>query len=264
MTLHKNASKCLSLVILLVFFVSCKSGKVLTDGTVNKNLSSKTIIKTHYQNAIDFKTLSGKMKIDYSDGSDSQGVSVSLRMEKDKAIWISAPFGVVKAYITPNRVSFYNKLQNEYFDGDFAYLSNILGTELDFQKLQNVLLGQALFNLKEGKYDTSIADKNYQLKPRKVEELFKTLFQIEPKNFKIAKQELSQPLKNRLLEIEYKNYQKINKWVIPNEILITAIDKDLTNTIGIEYRNIEFDRALNFPYKIPKGFDEIVLKKDDI
>jgi len=264
MTLLQNIPKCLILVIFLVFFVSCKSGKVLTDGTVNKNLPAKTIIKTHYQNEIDFKTLSGKMKIDYSDGSNNQGFSVSLRMEKDNAIWISAPFGIVKAYITPNRVSFYNKLQNEYFDGDFAYLSNILGTELDFEKLQNVLLGQALFNLKEGKYDMSIADKNYQLKPRKVAELFKTLFQIEPKNFKIAKQELSQPLKKRLLEIKYKNYQKINKWVIPNEILITAIDKDLTNTIGIEYRNIEFDRSLNFPYKIPKGFDEIVLKKDDI
>lgn len=253
-----------SIGILLVFVISCKSNKVLTDGTINENLSTKAIIKTHYQNEINFKTLSGKMKIDYSNGEDSQGVAVSLRMEKDKAIWISAPFSVVKAYITPDRVTFYNKLENNYFDGDFSYLSNLLGTELDFQKVQNLLLGQALLNLNEDKYDLEIADKNYQLKPRKAAALFKILFQIEPKNFKIATQQLSQPLKKRLLEIDYQNYQKINQYILPNSIFITAIDKDVKNTIAIEYRNIEFNSLLKFPYKIPKGYKEIVLKKNDI
>ncbi len=261
---HQKSPKHIVLGIFILFFVSCKSGKVVSNGTINKNISSKAVIKTHYQNELDFKTLSGKMKVDYSDGSDDQGVSVSLRMQKDSAIWLSAPFGVVKAFITPNRVSFYNKLQNEYFDGDFTYLSNILGAEINFEELQNVLLGQALFNLKDEKYDLTFVNDNYQLQPRKIGELFKTLFQIEPKNFKIATQQLSQPLKNRQLNIQYKDYQKINKWVLPNEILITAKDGNNINTIGIEYRNIEFDKPLNFPYKIPKGFDEIVLKKDDI
>lgn len=263
-TLFQNLLKRLCIGILLVVVISCKSNKALTGGEVNKNLSAKTIIKTHYQNEIDFKTLRGKMKIDYSNGDDNQGVSVSLRMEKNKAIWISAPFGMVKAYITPERVSFYNKLENEYFDGDFSYLSNLLGTELDFQKVQNLLLGQALLDLNEDKYDLEVADKNYQLKPKKAAELFKILFQIEPKNFKIATQQLSQPLKKRLLEIDYQNYQKINQYILPNAIFITAIDKDVKNTIAIEYRNIEFNNPMNFPYKIPKGYKEIVLKKNDI
>ncbi len=172
--------------------------------------------------------------------------------------------GIVKAYITPNRVSFYNKLQNEYFDGDFSYLSNLLGTELDFEKVQNLLLGQALLDLKEEKYDISATEENYQLKPRKVAEIFKTMFHIEPNNFKMATQQLSQPTNKRLLQINYKNYQKIDKRVLPNEIGIVAINKTVKNTIAIEYRNIEFNRPLNFPYKIPKGFEEIVLTKDDI
>ncbi len=263
-TLFQSIPKRLGVCFLVLFVISCKSNKVLTGGEANENLSAKTIIKTHYQNEIDFTTLRGKMKIEYSNGEDNQGVSVSLRMEKNKAIWISAPFGIVKAYITPERVSFYNKLENEYFDGDFSYLSNLLGTELDFQKVQNLLLGQALLDLTEEKYDLEVADKNYQLKPRKVAELFKILFQIEPKNFKIATQQLSQPLKKRLLEIDYQDYQKISQYVLPNSIFITAIDKDVKNTIAIEYRNIEFNNPMNFPYKIPKGYKEIVLTKNDI
>ena len=250
--------------ICCLLILSCKSNKVLTGGTVDDKLSAKAIIKAHYQNQVDFKTVVGKMKIAYSNGESNQSVGVSLRMEKDKAIWISAPLGIVKAYITPDRVSFYNKLQNEYFDGDFSYLSNLLGTDLDFDKIQNLLLGQALFNLKEEKYDISVTEKNYQLKPRKVAGIFKTLFHIEPKNFKMATQQLSQPLKKRLLEINYKNYQEIENRVLPNEIGIVAINKTVKNTIAIEYRNIEFNRPLNFPYKIPKGFEEIVLTKDGI
>ena len=234
----------------------------MTDGAIDENLSAKAIIRTHYQNALTFKTLSGKMRIDYSDGESSQGVSVTLRMEKDKAIWISAPFGMVKAYITPGRVSFYNKLQNEYFDGDFAYLSKFLGTDLDFVQVQNLLLGEALFDLKAAKYDATVVNGDYQLKPKKAMDLFKVLFEIEPKNFKMASQQLSQPLKKRLLEINYTDYQKINKWILPQQIAVAAIEGTERNTVDIEYRNIEFNQQLNFPYKIPNGFKEIILKDD--
>ncbi|MGB6153376.1 MAG: DUF4292 domain-containing protein, partial [Pricia sp.] len=139
--------KVFTFAFIAILAVSCTSKKVVADGALDENLAAKTIIRTHYANALDFKTLSGKMRIDYSDGEDAQGVAVSLRMEKDKAIWISAPFGVVKALITPGRVTFYNKLQNEYFDGDFAYLSKYVGVELDFQQMQNLLVGQALLDL---------------------------------------------------------------------------------------------------------------------
>lgn len=254
--------KVFAFAIIATLAVSCTSKKVVADGTLDENLAAKAIIRTHYENALDFKTLSGKMRIDYSDGEDAQGVAVSLRMEKDRAIWISAPFGVVKALITPGRVTFYNKLQNEYFDGDFAYLSKFVGVELDFEQVQNLLLGQALLDLKDVKYDASIAGGNYELKPKKALELFKVLFQIEPKNFRIASQQLSQPLKERLLQINYTDYQQVNKWLLPQKIAVAAIDKDQRSIIDIEYRNIEFDRPLSFPYDIPNGFDEIKLKDD--
>jgi len=250
-----------AIVCFFVFlFVSCKTNRVITGGELNTNLSSKAIVKAHYNNQLNFKTLVGKMKIDYSDGDNSKGISVSLRMEKDKAIWISAPLGIVKAYITPDRVTFYNKLEKNYFDGNFSYLSNLLGTELDFNKVQNVLMGQAIFNLKEEKYTTTIAEKKYQLKPKNAGVLFKTLFQIEPKNFKIAMQQIAQPLKKRLLKIEYKDYQIVQNSIIPNDIEIEALDSGDKKNIAITYKNIELNKPLRFPYKIPKGFKKIALK----
>lgn len=255
-TFYKTIMYC----ALALFAFSCKSTKVISDGSVDSRLSAKSVIKSHYQNKMDFRTISGKVKIDYSDGEDEQSVSVSLRMEKDKGIWMSAPLGIVKAYITPDRVSFYNKLDNEYFDGDFSYLSKLLGTEVDYSIIQNMLLGQALFDLRNEKYDLSVSDETYRLTPKTAGVLYKTLFQIEPKNFKMAVQQLSQPLKKRLLEIKYENYQLVGKEAIPNEVSIVAIEEDNENRISLEYRNIELNRQVNFPYKIPKGFKEIVLE----
>ncbi|MBO0330965.1 DUF4292 domain-containing protein [[Muricauda] lutisoli] len=259
MNLHKNISKIAATLVLLFTLGACKSTKSITGGEVNSRLSAKNIISAHYSNQPQFKTLRGRVKIDYANGDDSQGVNVSLRMEKDKVIWMSAPLGVVKAHITPNKVSFYNKLQNEYFDGDFSYLSDLLGTELDFEKVQNLLLGNAVLDLRKEKFNSEVYKGNYQLKPRKARELFKILFQLEPKNFKIAAQEISQPDNARQLMAKY-TYQDISGNILPDEVKIIAEEAGDLTTIDLSFRNLELNKPMNFPYKVPKGYDKITLK----
>ncbi|GAB4513821.1 MAG: hypothetical protein Tsb004_21370 [Allomuricauda sp.] len=259
MNLHKNIYKAGIAVIMLAALASCKSTKSITGGEANSRLSAKNIVNAHYSNQPKFRTLRGRVKIDYTNGDDSQGVNVSLRMEKDKVIWMSAPLGVVKAHITPKKVSFYNKLQNEYFDGDFSYLSELLGTALDFEKVQNLLLGNAVLDLRKEKLNSEVYNGNYQLKPKKAQELFKILFQLEPKNFKIASQEISQPINARHLFAKY-TYQDISGNVLPEDIQIVAEEKGELTTIDLSFRNLELNKPMSFPYKVPKGYDKITLK----
>jgi len=259
---HNYSRHVVSILILITVFVlqSCKTTKLITDTKTAKKISSKVVAKNHNDNKLDFKTIRGRFRVGYESNDDSQSHSIGLRMEKDKAIMLIAPLGFVKVYITPERVSFYNKLQNEYFDGDFSYLSDLLGTELDFEKVQNMLLGQAIFNLEDDKYKTSIVNNAYQLKPTKDLELFKRLFLIEPQNFKVASQQISQPKEGRVLNINYKSYQKIEDKVFPESIEIIAEEIDNRIKIEIDYKNVEFNQRISFPYKIPKGYKEIVLK----
>ncbi|MCA0958600.1 DUF4292 domain-containing protein [Muricauda ruestringensis] len=259
MNLHKNIIRFTAIPMLLFVLGACKGTKSITGGEVNSRLTAKNIINAHYANQSNFKTLRGRVKIDYANGDDSQGVNVSLRMEKDKVIWMSAPLGVVKAHITPKKVSFYNKLQNEYFDGDFSYLSELLGTQLDFEKVQNLLLGNAVLDLRKEKFNSEVYNGNYQLKPKKAQELFKILFQLEPKNFKIASQEISQPENSRQLMAKY-TYQDISGNVLPNEVKIVAEEAGELTTIDLSFRNLELNKPMSFPYKIPKGYDKITLK----
>ena len=244
----------------LVFFVSCKSKKIVAENTGNIKLNSKTLVKNHYNSIPTFKTVRGRLKLDYKDSDTNMGHSVSFRMEKDKAIWISATLGIVKAYITPNRVSFYNRLTNEYFDGDFSYLSKVLGTEVDFEKVQNVLLGQSMFDLRKEKYNTTEKQGKYQLSPKKANKLFELLLQIEPQHYKVSGMQLTQSFEDRILDIQYKTYQQIENQLLPEQIDIYVKDKQKESYINLGYKNLEFDRKLKFPYKIPNGFDEISLE----
>ncbi len=246
--------------LLLFLIIGCKSSKNIAAEDLLIDMPVKTIIARHYKNKLDFNTISGKIKIDYSEGSSTQSVGVSFRMKKDQAIWISAPLGVIKAYITPERVSFYNKLQNEYFDGDYSYFNEILGFDIDFYKIQNLLTGEALFDLRDLKFNAQANGKYYELTPKKSSEILKSLFFVEPENYKLARQQLSQPVEKRLLDIHYKNYLKHGNRVLPHQVGIMAIESMQRTFIEITYKNIEFDRELNFPYRIPRGYDEILVK----
>src|SRR5690606_27817050 len=239
---------------------ACKSKNVLVGGEVKSDLRSQRIIDNHYDNGLEFKTMSGRMAIDYSNGETSQGVTVSLRMKKDEVIWLSAPLSVIKIMITPDRVQFYNKLDNTYFDGDYSYLEELLGTKLNFQMVQNLLLGQAIIDLRDQKYYAAAVSDQYQLKPVDQSDIYKTLFLLEPSNFKMTLQQISQPSALRMLSIMYKNYQKVSGNILPNQIEIKATDKEHMNQIDIEYNNVVFDRELNFPFSIPSGFKPVELE----
>jgi outer membrane biogenesis lipoprotein LolB len=246
-------------ISILLSLSSCGSARSVASGNVDERLSVKNVIRNHEAGELNFNTLSGRLGIDYSDGESSQSVTVTLRIKKDEVIWLSAPLGVIKVLITPGRVSFYNKLSNEYFDGDYSYLSQILGSDVDFIKLQNLLLGKSLMELEGRSYNLRYASEAYELQPKTALEFYKFLIKIEPQFFRIASQELAQPELKRLMEVRYEKYQKIQGQFLPEVVQIDAVEANQKITIGIDYKQVELNRELRFPYRIPKGYNPVAL-----
>lgn len=228
-----------------------------------EDISTKKIISNHYDNNFNQKTVNANLNAKYSDNKMSTSVNIKLRIDMDKTIWMSATklgFPLAKLKITPDRVSYYEKLKGTYYDGDFALLSKFLGTELDYQKVQNILLGQAVLNLKKEKYDSKIDNQLYQLSPIKENELFGILFFMNPDNFKLNRQEITNTEKQQMLTVSYANYKDIKGEQFPENINIRATDRNNLTTINIEYKSVEFNEELTFPFEIPSGYKEITLK----
>lgn len=250
------------ILVLSVFLTSCKSKKVVTNTTV-MSMSTKKIIKNHYSNSFDKNTIKARLKAKYKDRKSSQSITIKLRMEKDKAIWMSGTIlgiPLAKVLITPTRVVYYEKIKKTYFDGDFRLLSNFLGTEVDFEKLQNLLIGQTILNLKDKRYTSEVEGYSYLVEPKRQEELFDILFWLSPSTFKVNKQEVRQTIEQKKLIVSYPEYQKISDEIFPKKINLIAIDKTKRTLLDLEYRSVIFDERVTFPFKIPSGYKEIKLK----
>lgn len=249
------------LTALLLVSFGCKSTRhVASSGELDKKLSSRQLIKEHTKAFANFKTLQSRVKVEYQQGDMEQTHTINLRMEKDKTIWLSATLGIVRAKITPTKVSFYNKLDNTYFDGDFSILSDLLGTELDFNKVQSLLLGETLFDLSIHSYKADVFDKSYVLQPKRQSELLEVFLLLNPSHFKMDSQQIAQSLKHRMLQIDYKDYQEVNKQVLPKNVNIIAVEGNFETKINMEFKSISLDSDLRFPFRIPSGFKEIVVR----
>lgn len=248
------------LLVMLVFITGCKSTKKMASGEANLDLSAKQLIKENTKQSPDFKTLQARLKISYASDDNEQTHSVTFRMKKDEVIWINSAFSVIRAMITPEKVSFYNKLDNTFFDGNYKYLSDLLGTELDFEKVQNLLLGETLFSLNDEDYNVLVNDDLYVLQPKNQQQLFEIFYLLSPSHFKVKSQQISQPSHSRHLQIDYLTYQEINKQPFPENIKIIAVEANKEMIATLEFKSVSLNEDLNFPFSIPSGFDEIKLK----
>lgn len=251
------------LIIATFFFVSCKSTKgIKGSATANPNLAVKTVLASHKQANTDFSTLAGRLYVSYEDAKNSQGIGVSLRMEKDKQIWLKASLlgaTIAKVHITPTSVQYYETINNTYFDGDFSLLSEVLGTDIDFEKAQAILLGQALVSVKPNTTTMTVVTNKYKLQPRAaIDGFLYTLF-LNPDTFKVHEQVIQQPAQNRNLQVLYGPYQSIEKQAFPTRIAIKALEGEAQTTIDIQYRKIDLNPSINFSFSIPEGYNPISL-----
>ena len=257
-----QGSKIAVTCIAMLLMVNCKSAKsVIASGEASSKLSAKQVIKQHQKSDTDFETLQGKVRIDITQNQKQQGSTFNLRIEKDKVIWLSAKLGLARMMITPDKVRFYSKLDNEYFDGDYELLSDFVGVELDYQKVQNILLGQAIYDLKEAPHTVEVNDNSYALQPKNQSALLELFYLINPSHFKMDSLQLFQQLKNRILQVDYKSYQEVEKQVLPKDIRIIAVEDADEVAISMEFKSLSLNEEVRFPFRIPSGYKEIIIKK---
>ena len=253
--------------IFLIFSVallfSCKPKQKVIDPQPNTstvtNTSVENIIKNHYAIKPNFKTAYFKANVDYSDPKQSISLSADIRIKKDEIILVSVKilgFTVAKALITPTQVKYYEKTSGKYFEGDYKTLSNWLGTTLDFQKVQNMLLGQAIDNLSIGKYNLTMEENSPKLEDNTNAD-FKKSFVFDINTFTLKTQEITQKTPLRTLKVNYSNYKTYPESLIPGELLIFANQDNNTTTIEVQYKNATFNEELTYPYSFPNGYEQI-------
>lgn len=252
----------IGLLALLVFQISCGTQKGMAIGKA-EDLKSTELVKNVLAQTPKFTHLTISSKINADIDDVSVGLNGKIYVNNGKKIWVNVTkFGVTgaRALITPEGFKAYEKLDRTYIDGDFSYFNNLLKVDfIDYQKLQNLLLGRIFVDLKTSEFDSELIDNQYKLS---YEENASIL--VNPKegkyfqeyyfdaNFNLVKALIIEPKSKRELEISYAGWQKVGSQTFPKTVKVLVKDTK-TQKVDLEYNNFTFEQS-ETPFEIPSGY----------
>jgi len=262
-------------VIIVSFFVSCKSSKKIQNaiGTIKKDSitvpathphdDSVTFIKSAFEQLqkqrIDFTTFSAKINVDYVSGNEkSYNVNAVVRMYRDSAIWISitAIFGIeaMRAYITKDSVKILDKANKEYTFRSVAYLQEVTDLPLDLHTLQELIIGNPVF------VDSNIVSYSQSQSPNSVSllsvgERFKNLITLtaDEKTLVHCKLDDVDLTRSRTCDLTYSDYEDKKGVKFSTARKVTVAEKSELD-VTLQFKQYSFNETLSFPFSIPKNY----------
>jgi hypothetical protein len=260
---------------LLALFWSCKN----TEKAKRSDLEGKKadyLIAQMKQNEFNFETFSAKAVITLRQDGKKLNFKSNIRIRRDSAIWISITplFGIEmgRVLITKDTVKVINRLEKQFFVGDYEYLNQKFNVDLEYEVLQAILLGNSIaFELDE-KIKFSVDKEDYYLgnlrkskakkadeKPRKIEKQKEEVVSlwINQESFKIDKFLLSDLTADRFILGEYKNQMTIEDQQIP-EYLHFEVQSALPAIVEIQYSRVSLNQALKFSFNISSKYEQIL------
>ena len=271
-------SKYLILIILLGFS-SCALKKEYVIGD-SKRLTAKKIVKIINENENDIKTFQARARIDYFRKNKVKTNTATIRILSGEKIWISAPLGAIRLLITNDSIKYYNKLERNYIKTSFSYIENIIGLNITYEMLEQLLFGQPVLALSSKDFSKKLNMKNSQYEDKLRSYIFKKLidyeetqlqglFYVNPYNFKLNSQKffdyndkttgsinVASKESQKTFSINYKAYNSVNKHIYPSKILFL----DWNNkSINIDLKSVIIDKKLNIPFRIPKGYSQVIV-----
>ncbi len=248
-------------MISLLLTQGCKSTKIFPSDAPKKNVELATLTNQLLRVQPNVDNLTARIKAQYDDGKRKQQVVVQLRMAAQKKIWMSATMlvPIAKMLIEPNQVSFYEKFQKSYFQGDFNLINAPFNTQLDFEQIEALLLGKPLLSLTKGNWKMISHPNDYVLVPKtKKSPLALTLF-FDSNSFLLKEQRVLIPGTAHTLTIQYENHIRVSDQYVPQKVLLSLYDGTQLRRVVLEYSRITLPKELSFPFAIPQGYKALRL-----
>ena len=249
--------------IALVGFNACSGSKKVTSTTTGKKVKKRSanyLEDKLAKNVIQPEYFKAKVKVHASDISNSQSFNAEIRLKKDSLIWMSVypNFGikieVARALITRDTVKVIDRFNKEYYIKDIGYIETLLNYPLDFEALQNMILGNRLIDDSEDKKKVEMTDMGYCLNSNR-DELDISVC-IEPDNHNITQLAVVDNLNYRTLNIDLVDYKEVEKNNFSHKRFITALTPSKYEA-ELKFSKIKFDETLNFPFSVSSKYKVI-------
>ena len=280
-------------LFVFLFTTSCKQKKKVqktaTIVTINDTLNGRckldfksagTLSRHVKDNEFNFIWVTAKANVESLVDGKEESFDIKVNIRKDSAMLITIQYllgiQVAKVLITKDSVKMVNYIQKNYFKGDFNYINDMLNADLDFGVLQAVLFGNSAEFYEDDdlklKPVTDRENCHYLLsteRKRKLKKLqsgeneLKKALQIltlNPDNYKIIKNEFSDPANNRSFTATYKSFNQKDSVYAPYHVDIDIVAEKKAS-VKIEYVRIEKNTPQKLSLNIPGKYEAVQLQK---
>ncbi|MBX2844757.1 MAG: DUF4292 domain-containing protein [Saprospiraceae bacterium] len=246
----------LSFMVILLGFSACKNKKDIaaTEGPINLN---KNKAMTLFQDGIvDFDTFEGKSKIRFEDAERQLSFKATVRVKKDEMIWVSAGmlgFEGVRALITPDSVKVINRLERTYYESSIDYVGELTNMPVNFEGLQNLLVGNWLFFDKDS---AKFEEKEGIVELSSEKDAIVNILWLDNVTLLLQRQTLLDQINDRSMEISYHDYRPMDDAAFPYESVIHVSGRDEA-WIDMEYSSVELDSNPSFAFSVSDKYERI-------
>jgi len=282
-----------AIILLSLFSVSCKHKKKIqktqTEIAISDTITgrckldfknSKALSKYVKENEFDFVWVTAKANVETLIDGKEESFDIRVNIRKDSAMLVTIQYllgiQVAKILITKDSVKMVNYIQKNYFKGDFVYINDMLNADLDFNVLQAVLFGNSaefyedddlklkpVTDRENCHYLLSTERKRRLRKLQSGENELKKALQIltlNPDNYKIIKNEFSDPATNRSFIANYKNFTQKDSVYAPYHVDIDIVAEKKAS-VKIDYVRIEKNIPQKLSLNIPSKYEAISIQK---
>ncbi|MDR2121830.1 MAG: DUF4292 domain-containing protein [Flavobacteriaceae bacterium] len=260
--------KLVYIILGVVGLISCSTQKGVSvkEKEITYESPDEEKLFQEIQKPIEFSTLKIKAITNIETDSQSQypSVGVTLYIDKGKQIWANATLvlSLARASILPKGFKMYERVGKTYVDSDFEYVNNMLKVDfIDYQSIENLLIGKIFFPVNPDDFITSIQDNQYVLTSVNLIKAGsgKNLGSFSRKltfdsDFNLRQIVVEDKSRNTYLQIDYTNYVNIENTILPENIKIFIKEKKETK-ISLDYNKFEFTK-MDTPFEIPKGYTQ--------
>lgn len=257
--MKENTFNKLLIVCCLLAMLGCHTRKKLlknpsapvTTTTANTIEDKLNAIKAQQVN---FNTFSGKAKTTLNINGDSHDVTLNIRINNNKEIWVSvtALLGIeaARAVITPDSILVLNKLQGLYVKKPFSYVYAFTNKQVDYAMLQALFTGNAIPKLLNDSVKYTASDDSVKLDGQ----LGNLVYQLLLGNgLKVARTHLVNDAESQSLQVS-NSFIVQNNQEVPSQIDIVSVAKSNKIEVNLHFVRVDYNQPQDYPFTIPASY----------
>ena len=242
-----------------------KVAKVEKDNKTEVVSASAKIIQQTLSKKSSFKDVIVRGKA----STDLGNVNATISIKNGQKISVNlSKLGYVgaSALITPEGFAAYEKLGKTYYEGDFSIANKLLKVDfIDYQKLQNLMLGKVFVDLNPSDYTANFTNNQYTVTYNKNQSIATSPKEGEyiqtyvfDNGFRLKEAHLKDPKRMMEVDLTYSNWVTAGAEEFPKNVKIIIKEKK-TRQIDLEYNSFTFQET-NTPFSIPDGYKKKEIK----